>query len=167
MNMLKIAILVVAAALAAPVIAQDKGAGKAAPADKGTMNMEILREKIKADKKLVVAHNMKLSDEEGKAFWPIYDAYQKDLGAINNRLMKAITDYADAYNKGPVSNEAAKKLLAEALAIEDTELKLKRSYIPKLEKAVPATKVALYMQIENKIRALVRFELAANIPLVE
>jgi hypothetical protein len=129
--------------------------------------MEILRDKIKADKKLVVAANMQLTETEGKAFWPVYDAYQKDLQQINERLAKTITAYAEAWNKGPVSNETAKKLMAEALAIEDAELKLKQSYVPKLEKALPEMKVARYIQIENKIRALVKYELAAKIPLVE
>jgi hypothetical protein len=46
-------------------------------------------------------------------------------------------------------------------------VKLKRSYMPKLEKVIPGTKVARYLQIENKIRAVVRYELAAQIPLVE
>ena len=164
MKLVNSALLAAALATALPAAAQTKGA---APADKGTMNMEILREKVKADKKLIVAHNMKLTDAEGKGFWPIYDAYQKDLGAINDRMVKVVTDYADAYNKGPVSNPAAKKLLNEALAIEDSELKLKRTYVSKLEKVLPDVKVALYMQIENKIRAVLKFELAANIPLVE
>jgi hypothetical protein len=174
MKTLNVMLLLVAATLAAPAIAQDKGAGKAAapagkaaPAKSGAMTMEILRDKIKADKKLLIAHNMELTDAEAKAFWPIYDAYQKDLQQINERIAKLVTTYADAYNKGPVSNETAKKLLDESLAIEDAELKLKRSYVPKLDKAVPGTKVALYMQMESKIRALIRFELAAGIPLVE
>ena len=163
-NVSKIVLLFVAATLAAPVTAQDKGAK---PADKGSTNMEILRDKIKADKKVVVASNMKLTDAEGKAFWPVYDAYQGELQKINKQMGAVILAYADAYNKGPVSNEAAKKLLGDALAIEEAELKAKRAYVPKFEAAVPATKVALYMQIESKIRALVRYELAANIPLVE
>ena len=167
MKMLKIVLLAMAVALASPAIAQDKGAAKAAPAAKGSSNMEILRDKLKADKKLVVAANMKLTDAEGKAFWPVYDAYQKDLQQINERLGKAIVAFADAYRKGPVSNEAAKKLLGESLAIEEAELKLKQSYVPKLEKALPEMKVARYIQIENKIRALVKYELADNIPLVE
>jgi hypothetical protein len=167
MKMLNIVLLVVAAALAAPAIAQDKGAGKAAAAGKGSISMDILRDKLKADKKLLVAHNMNLTDAEAKAFWPVYDAYQKDLQKINERIAKTVIAYAEAYNKGPVSNETAKKLLDEALAIEDAELKLKRSYVPKLDKALPGMKVALYVQMENKIRALIRFELAAGIPLVE
>ena len=166
MKLVNSALLIAAFAIALPAAAQTKGAAPAA-ADKGTMNMEILREKVKADKKLIVAHNMKLTDAEGKGFWPIYDAYQKDLGAINDRMVKVVTEYADAYNKGPVLNPAAKKLLNDALAIEDAELKLKRAYVSKLEKVLPDVKVALYMQIENKIRAVLKFELAANIPLVE
>jgi hypothetical protein len=146
-----------AASLAAPAIAQTAG----------TTNMEILRQKIKADKKLVVAENLNLTDAEGTAFWPVYDAYQKDLQAINQRLTAAVLAYADAYNKGPVSNDVAKKLLDEALAIDEAEVKLKTTAVPKILAVLPATKAARYIQIENKIRAVVRYELAAGIPLVE
>jgi hypothetical protein len=129
--------------------------------------MQILADKVKADKKLVVAANMQLTEGEAKAFWPVYDAYQKDLAGINKRLFGTIKNYADAYNKGPVSDEAAKKLINQAIAVEEAELKLKRSYVPKLEKVLPGMKVARYIQIENKIRALVKYELAAQIPLVQ
>ena len=133
----------------------------------GTANMEILRQKLKSDKKLVVAQNLKLTDAEGTAFWPVYDAYQKDLQQINQRLGAVIVAYADAYNKGPVANDVAKKLLDEALAVDDAEAKLKGSYVPKILAALPATKAVRYIQIENKIRAAIRYELADGIPLVE
>ena len=150
-------VFALAAGLAAPALAQTTA----------TTNMEILRQKIKADKKLVVAENLKLTDAEGTAFWPVYDAYQKDLQQINQRLTAAILAYADAYNKGPVTNETAKKLLDEALAIDEAEAKLKSTAAPKILAALPAAKAARYIQIENKIRAAVRYELAAGIPLVE
>jgi len=132
------------------------------------MNMEILKEKVKADKKLIVATNMNLTDAEAKNFWPLYDGYQKELEQINQRLLTTIKGYADAYNagKGEISDDQAKKLLAEALAVEESEVKLRQSYAAKLGKVLPATKVARYLQIENKIRAIVKFELAAQIPLV-
>ena len=132
-----------------------------------TANMEILSQKIKADKKLVVAENLKLTDAEGAKFWPLYDAYQKDLQQINERLATAILAYADAYDKGPVTNEKAHMLLDEYLAIDDSEAKLKNSIAPKILAVLPAVKAARYIQIENKIRAAVRYELAAAIPLVE
>ena len=132
------------------------------------MNMEILKEKIEADKKLVVATNMNLTDQEAKNFWPLYDGYQKELEQINQRLIAMIKGYADAYNagKGEISDDQAKKLITEALAIEESEMKLRQSYAGKLGKALPATKVARYLQIEKKIRSIVNFELAAQIPLV-
>jgi hypothetical protein len=132
-----------------------------------TANMDILRQKIKADKKLVVAENLKLTDAEAATFWPVYDAYQKDLQPINQRLTAVILAYADAYNKGPVTNETAKKLLDEAVAVDDAEAKLKSALVPKILGALPATKAARYFQIENKIRAAIRYELAAGIPLIQ
>jgi hypothetical protein len=128
-------------------------------------NMEILKQKLKADKKLIVAGNMELSDAEAKQFWPIYDAYQKDLDQVNHKLGQTIKDYADAFNKGPIQDNTAKKLLNEALSIEEQENKIKRTYAEKLEKVLPYSKVARYIQIENKIRALIRMELAQQIPL--
>jgi hypothetical protein len=129
-------------------------------------NMEILKEKLKADKKLLIAGNMDLTDSEAKQFWPIYDSYQKELDSINKQLGQTIKDYADAFNKGTIPNDTAKKLLGEALSVEEQEVKLKRSYAEKLGKVLPATKVARYIQLENKIRSLIRFELAQQIPLV-
>ena len=147
---------ILAAALAASLVAQE-----------ANTNMEILKQKIKADKKLIVAANMELSDAEGKAFWPVYDAYQADLKKLNDRMARTITDYADAYNKGSVPNETAKKLLAQSLDIDAAEVSLKKSYVPKLEAVLPEAKVARYIQLENKIRAVVRYELAGAIPLVK
>jgi hypothetical protein len=129
-------------------------------------NMEILKEKLKADKKLLIAGNMELTDAEAKQFWPVYDSYQKELDGINKQLGATIRDYAEAFNKGNVPNDTAKKLLGEALSVEEQEVKLKRTYAEKLGKVLPATKVARYIQLENKIRSLIRFELAQQIPLV-
>jgi hypothetical protein len=148
---------VVAAGLAAPAMIQTTG----------TTNMEILRQKIKADKKLVVAQNLKLTEAEGQAFWPVYDTYQKDLQQINQRMTAAIQGYADAYNKGPIANDTAKKLIDETQSIDDAEAKFTSAWVPRILAVLPATKAARYLQIERKIRAAVRYELAAGIPLIE
>ncbi len=135
--------------------------------DKPADNMQILLEKIKADKKLVVAANMQLTEAEAKAFWPVYDQYQKDLAAINRRIGNLIKSYAADYQANTLTDEKAKKLTAEYLAIEKAEARLVESYVPKLSKVLPPKKVGRYLQIENKIRALARYELAAGIPLVK
>jgi hypothetical protein len=65
-----------------------------------------------------------------------------------------------------VPAETARKLIDESLAIEEDEVKLKKAMLPKLEKAVGGMKAARYLQIENKVRAVIKNELAAEIPLV-
>jgi len=142
---------------AAPVFAADTAA---------ETNMQILLDKVKADKKLVVAANMNLSDAQSKVFWPIYDAYQKDLMKINEGTAKMISGYADAYNSGAMTDKQAQALIKEALAIEASEVAMHKSYAAKLGKVLPARVVARYLQIENKIRAAIRFEMADKIPLV-
>lgn len=163
-------ILAAAAAFALPAAAQAPAAPApkaAAPAASGptAADMEILKQKLKADKKLMVSENMKLSEAEAKSFWPVYDDYQKGLATLNERTRKAISEYAEAYNKGSLTDATAKKLRDEAIAIDEAEAKLKRDFAPRLDKAVGAVKAARYQQIENKVRAVIKFELAAAIPL--
>jgi hypothetical protein len=138
-----------------------------AQATSADTNMQILRDKIKADKKAVVAANMQLSDTEASAFWPIYDQYQNDLKAINERLGRVILAYADAYNAGPIPDATAKELLDESIAVDEAEVKLRKDYAVRLTQAIPAAKAARYLQIENKIRAVIGYELAAKIPLAQ
>jgi hypothetical protein len=132
--------------------------------DKPANNMDLVREKIKADKKLVVADAMALTETESKAFWPVYDAYQADISKINQRTAKLIQDYAASYKA--MTDPVAGKLLDEAIAIERDRAALFATYRPKFTAVIPATKVARYYQVENKIRAAINYELAANIPLM-
>jgi hypothetical protein len=134
--------------------------------DKPADNMQILRDKIKADKKLLVATNMELTESEAKGFWPIYDEYQNDLQKINRRIVGLLESYAVDFRDKSLTDDKAKKLIDEAVAIEAAEANLKSTYVPKLSKALPVKKVARYLQIENKIRAVVRYDLAQGVPLV-
>jgi hypothetical protein len=141
----------------APAIAQTKPTAD---------TMQILREKLKGDKKVVVALNMDLTEAEGKAFWPIYDEYQKDLVKINRRTAELVQRYAREYNAGALKNDEARQMTDELIDIEADEIKRKRAVVAKLNKVLTGKKMARYMQIEQKIRAVVKYELADRVPLV-
>lgn len=160
------AVALCSSALAEPKADTTAKSQASAKGASGDSQMEILRQKLKADKKLIVSENMDLTDQEAKQFWPIYEAYQKDLAKINQRIADLVVKYAKESEKGPIADETSKKLVNDSLDIEKAETDLKRSYVGKLEKALPAYKVARYAQIENKIRALVKYELAVEIPLL-
>jgi hypothetical protein len=128
-------------------------------------DMEMIAEKVKADKKLLVESNMSLTNKEAKDFWPLYEAYQKELETVNSELGRLIVEFSEAYAKGPIPNETAKQIRNDVLALEEKELRLKRTNADKMDKVLPAWKVMRYMQIESKIRSVIRFELAQHIPL--
>ena len=151
------AIMLMTLGFAMPGLAQDKPAN----------NLETTHEKLKADKKLIVAKYMELTDSEAKKFWPVYEEYQKDLQKLNERLGSLLQSYAAEYRNNSLSDEKAKKLLDEWLALDKDEANHRKSYAEKVLKALPAKKAARYLQIENEYRVLLKYDLAATVPLVQ
>jgi hypothetical protein len=143
---------------AAPAFAQ-----AAAPA----AGMDSVRAALRADKRQLVAANMVLTTQEDATFWPVYDAYQAELAKLSTRTINAIKAYADAYNANAVTDAVATQLTNEYIAIEGDRVALMKGYQSKFGAVLPATKVARYYQIENKLRAAVNYELADAIPLVK
>jgi hypothetical protein len=140
-------------------------ADQAAKGDEPADNMQLVKEKIQADKKLLVAANMNLTENEAKAFWPVYESYQKELSSLNERAIKNIAVYAE--NSDKMTNDMAKKVVTEHVNVTGERQKLMKSYLPKFAKAIPYKKVMRYYQIENKILAVVMYEAAKKIPLVD
>ena len=128
-------------------------------------SMEALRDALKADKKAYIEQYLQLTQAEAKEFWPYYNSYQFDLQKINDRLIKLIDDYAQNYNN--LSDQDAVKMVNEYLAIERDQVKQKELYFRTLRKTLSAKKVTRFLQLENKIRALVQYELAARVPLIK
>jgi hypothetical protein len=146
---------------AAPAFAQS-----ASPSP-STASMDSVRAAIRADKRQLVAANMVLTTKEDATFWPVYDAYQAELAKLNTRLGMGIKAYADAYNANAVTDAVATQLTNDYIAVEGDRVALMKAYQPKFAAVLPATKVARYYQIENKLRAAVNYELADAIPLVK
>ncbi len=139
--------------------AQDK------PADKSADQMDLLREKARADKRLLVSDALALTEGEAKAFWPIYNAYQSDMVSHYDKMLAMIDRFAKSYES--MTDATATTLLNEYLVLEANHVAILKSYVPRFEKVLPAKKVARLYQVENKLRALVNFELAKQIPLVK
>ena len=131
------------------------------PAD----NMDIVRQQIKADKKAFVAKNMQLTQAEATAFWPVYDAFQTELGALGDRTVSLIREYASNYQS--LSDPTAKQLTEDYLAIQKDRVALLQSYLPKFRSVLPEKKVARYYQLENKAYAVVMYDLVRQIPLAK
>jgi len=125
-----------------------------------------LKKKIMFDqKKLIVLQNMEFTADEGKFFWPVYEDLQKELFQANQRAAKLIVAYASVYQT--LTDDQAAKIVAEYFVIQKSRIAILDSYMQKLAKGLPAKKVFRYLQVENKLEAIARYEIAKQIPLAQ
>lgn len=150
------ALLLTLAFAAAPLAAaQDKVAD--------VTDMQVLREAVRADKRAFVASVMKLTDAEAKKFWPIYNTYQRHLDNSNRERVVAVQEMM--FRDTPMTNLAAKQYATQLLALDESEIRARRTMRNRVMRALPAVKAARYMQLEEKIRAVQDYDLASTLPL--
>jgi ABC-type Fe3+ transport system substrate-binding protein len=120
---------------------------------------------IRANREALVAVNLGLDEAEGTRFWPVYERYAKEMEAIQQRVLGVVEDYVASFRD--LSDEKALALMNAYLAAEEERAKVRRAYVPSFEAVLPGRKVARFYQIENKMDAVLRYEMASRIPVVE
>ena len=55
--------------------------------------MDLLRSDVRTKKKQIVRQVVGLSEEEGAKFWPLHEAYEKELDALQSERLKLLQDY--------------------------------------------------------------------------
>jgi Spy/CpxP family protein refolding chaperone len=128
-------------------------------------DMPALRTAVQADKKAFVAAKLQLTDAEAKKFWPLYDAYQRQLEMANRKRTVALEGLIG--RDKPMSDLYARNLAQEMIAADEMELKARRTLHNRLMRALPPKKAARYLQLEAKIRDLQAYDIATTFPLLE
>jgi len=160
---ISIATALVVAFFAVAVRAEDPKPSGSTTAD--AASLDALVDAIRANRKALVAVNLQLTDDEAGKFWPVYDRYQKESNAVGDRLLAVIKDYSDSFPN--ISDDKAMKLVDDYLAIENDRVAVRRTYVPEFAKVLSGRKIARLYQIENKMDAVIRYDLAKTIPVVE
>jgi hypothetical protein len=128
-------------------------------------DIEAARSILQTERKILIMREMSLTPAEADAFWPLYDEYVVARRELGDKRLGVITDYAANYQT--MTNEMARDLADRSLKWESDVLKLKKKYVKKFRKVLPDTKVVRYFQLENKLDAIINFDLASQIPLME
>ena len=155
-NAFAAALLGVVVGLTTPSYAQDKAAGD-------VTDMQALRQAVRNDKRALVASMLNLSDSEAKRFWPIYETYQREID--NNGRRRGVALQELMFRERPMTNPAAKQYATELLAVDEALMRARRAMRNRVMRALPAVKAARYMQLEEKIRAVQDYDVAATVPL--
>lgn len=154
MRFLALAVAILTGLTASPVFAQT-----------ATDELEAARTQIQADRKAIVSRLMSMTEAESNAFWPVYNTYREDIRKIDDKLVSV----AESYFSSPdsLTDKQAQTLLSDWMKLRADKLNLRKSYVKKFSKAIPTTKLVRFYQIENKMDAVIEYEMAASIPLVQ
>jgi hypothetical protein len=123
------------------------------------------RAQMQSEHQAIVAANLPMTEEQAKAFWPVYREYRVEIQKLGDRMVDLLATYAK--NAEAMSDAQATAMLDDYLSIQKDELKIKSDWVSKFRKVLPPKAVTRFYQIENKLDAMVRFEAADVIPLVE
>ena len=126
--------------------------------------IETLRADLKADRKALIAQNMDLTKAESEAFWPLYRSYRAEVDKVTDRIVKLVLEYADLYPNLP--EKRAREMLNEYTKVETELGKIKRKYLKRFGKALPASKVFRFAQLDNRYDLGTRVGLAAAVPIL-
>lgn len=153
-----VAALAAACALVAlPVAAQDNAAAVA--------ELVALQKAAKADKRALVAQTLALTPAEAKKFWPVYDAYQRDLAQVMRKRAVALEELVARDH--PLTDAYARNITNDLVSIQEAEVRATRKATNATMKALPPRKAARYLQLENKLRAAQDYEIAVAFPLAK
>lgn len=154
MRFLKLLSLVTVMGLCSPAFAQN-----------GQDIMQMSMAELEANRQAIVASSMQLDEVASEKFWPVYNAYRADVEPLKQRTLDLITSYADNYLS--LTDKQAAKLTKDYFKLEADRAKMKKKYIKKMQKALGEVAAMRFLQVENKMDAIVSFGLAVQIPLAE
>ncbi len=162
------AYVLIASMLALPSGVSAQSLDARTPADLSSRNrsaIEVTRDKILADRKGQLATAMKLTEEEARAFWPIYDEYAREMADISNTGVDLLTQLGDSFKD--LSDADATRIANESLIIDQKRIAIRQGYAQRFAAVLPGKKVARFIQLERRLDAVVVLNVAQAISLIE
>jgi len=158
-----------------PAAGQEPGAAPATTGNKSLQypdarpisdkDIQMLREDIRAQRRQLIAANMKLSPAEAEKFWPIYDQYISELVANNNKKYALIKQFVKT--GGVLTDTEADSSIKEWVGIDESVAALRQKYIPIFRKVLSAKDEALFYQLDRRVQLMIDLQLMALIPMIE
>lgn len=124
----------------------------------------VLRQ-IETDQRAVYAINMDLTDDESRAFWPIYDEYEAAMKKVIRQRVTLLNQYADRYRT--LSEADAADMLSKIWQVEYQALRIRETFAKKMQKVLPDSKALRYVQIQARIDNVLLGGLMERVPLAQ
>jgi hypothetical protein len=126
---------------------------------------QLLISQLQTDKRAIMLKGLELTDDQVKAFSPIYDKFQAERKQQYERGADLLNKYASNYDS--MTDDAAADILKDWFKLKGDQQSLLKDYSKKFSSVLPKTKVLRFVQIENKLNALTDFQAARVVPLAQ
>ncbi len=111
-----------------------------------------------------VREAMSFSAAEEEVFWPLYQDYRAEMQTLQQREVDLAFAMVETYQE--LSNAAADDLLDEWLSLTGSRNAVKGRYIARFREILEPRRAARFIQVDNKLDAIVAFDAAQTMPLV-
>lgn len=125
----------------------------------------LLRSDVRKAKSQVISEVMQFDAAQAAKFWPVYTEFEKEFTKIGDSIQALVKDYISNYDR--MTPEAADRLGARLLDIEQQRLDLKRRYYGRVKAALDSVTAARFLQVENQLEKLLDLQLAAQLPTMQ
>ena len=117
---------------------------------------------IEAERKAIVAEVVAPSEQQAEEFWKTYWQYRGGVKLLTDRTLEVIEEF-NATGWSMSGNRSA-ALVIEVMDIEKRRTALKQSRLKEFQKVLSPKQVVRWYQIERKMDAVIRADLALTIP---
>lgn len=124
----------------------------------------LMRSDLRANRKKVIAANMKLTPDEAQWFWPTYNEYVDELVKINKAKYDLIKEYLDNTN---MTEEQADSVSKKWVEVDESVVQLRLKYIPIFRKVLSAKGTAMFFQLDRRVQMMIDLQLASSLPLIQ
>ena len=142
----------------------------AAPSDLQPDNLrkvlDVFRSDLNASKIRLLNQVMKLTESEAEEFWPIYQKYEADLAAVNDRRVELIRQFIVLQSTDSLTDQNAGELANKWLKFAEDRLNLWKSYNAVIATALSPIRAAQFLQVEHQISLLVDINIASEMPVI-
>ena len=114
----------------------------------GHMEKHLSHEEMRAEKVAYLTNQIDLSMEEAQKFWPIYNAYQKEMEAY----ITEIHEILNALRDPDISDQELETKIDRLIQIDEEKAALSSKYHEMFKEVLPIQKVARLYQAEQGFR---------------
>ncbi len=126
--------------------------------------IEGLKKDVGGTFKEIVKENLKLTEDEAKLFWPLFDEYMAARGPIFEERVSITEEFMMNYYA--MDDATAKDLIYKAIKSQQVLMDVRKEYLNKMFEVLPAPLVGKFFQLDNRVSAVLDLVRMSATPLV-